>query len=202
MMSQILFHMHRTMERLALSHFSTCITLLAVNMSCRQLSCRKGTGRYATLLQDSKACKAKSKIQCRGNIKKMVGPRKLKGRLPSDNPAAALPGYVEKWWQSYWCCWIFEAIISLLRLILRTCLLFRELINPTVQWPCTVDGYQQRIWICYYVSFIHEIFSIYFPIHLICYVLVYEILEWTNNCLSRYCAICIGSNHSKCRTAN
>jgi hypothetical protein len=39
---------------------------------------------------------AKSKIQCRGiNKKEMGGTRKVKGRLPSDNPAAALPGYVE-----------------------------------------------------------------------------------------------------------
>jgi hypothetical protein len=39
---------------------------------------------------------AKSKIQCWGIIKKeMDWPRKVKGRLPSDNPAAALTGYVE-----------------------------------------------------------------------------------------------------------
>ena len=65
-------------------------------LSCRQLPCSKINGRYATLLQDSKACKAKSKIQCWGiNKKEMGGPLKVKGHLPSDNPAAALPGYVE-----------------------------------------------------------------------------------------------------------
>jgi hypothetical protein len=56
----------------------------------------KNNGRNTTLLQDSKACKAKSKIQCRNKIK-MGWPWKVKGLLPSDNPAAALPGYVEKW---------------------------------------------------------------------------------------------------------
>jgi hypothetical protein len=75
------------------NHFLTFITPLVVKLSCRQLSCSKSNGRHATLLHDSKA---KSKIQCQGiNKKEMGGPRKVKGRLPSDNRAAALPGYVE-----------------------------------------------------------------------------------------------------------
>jgi hypothetical protein len=55
----------------------------------------KINGRCATLRQDSKACKGKSKIQCRGIKKEMGWPWKVKGHLPSYNPAAALPGYVE-----------------------------------------------------------------------------------------------------------
>jgi hypothetical protein len=82
------------------THFLTFITPLVVMLSCRQLSCSKisckNKGRCAILLQDSKACKAKSKIQCRGIYKQEMGrQRKVKGRLPSDNPAAALPGFVE-----------------------------------------------------------------------------------------------------------
>jgi hypothetical protein len=80
------------------THFLIFITPRVVMPSCRQLSCSKINGRCATLRQDSKACKAKSKIQCRGIKKEMGGPRKVKGHLPSGNPAAAaLPGYVEKW---------------------------------------------------------------------------------------------------------
>jgi hypothetical protein len=41
------------------------------------LSSSKINGRCATLRQDSKACKAKSKIQCRGIKKEMGGPRKV-----------------------------------------------------------------------------------------------------------------------------
>ena len=47
------------------THFSTFITPRVVMVSCRQLSSSKINGRCATLRQDSKACKAKSKIQCR-----------------------------------------------------------------------------------------------------------------------------------------
>ena len=84
-----------TDKKVLSTHFSTIITPRVVMVSCRQLSSSKINGRCATLRQDSKACKAKSKIQCRGIKKEMGGPRKVKGHLPSDNPAAALPGYVE-----------------------------------------------------------------------------------------------------------
>jgi hypothetical protein len=84
-----------TDKKVLSTHFSTFITPRVVMVSCRQLSSSKINGRCATLRQDSKACKAKSKIQCRGIKKEMGGPRKVKGHLPSDNPAAALPGYVE-----------------------------------------------------------------------------------------------------------
>ena len=78
------------------THFLIFITPRVVMLSCRRLSCSNINGRCATLLQDSKAGKAKSKIQCWGiNKKEMGGPLKVKGHLPSDNPAAALPGYVE-----------------------------------------------------------------------------------------------------------
>jgi hypothetical protein len=66
------------------TYFLTFNTPRVVTLSCRQLSCSKSNGRYATLLQDSNACKAKSKIQCRGINKKEMGvPQKVKGRLPA-----------------------------------------------------------------------------------------------------------------------
>jgi hypothetical protein len=79
------------------THFLTFITPLVVVLSCRQLSCSKSDGKYATLLHDSKACKASRKFNAGVLIikKEMGGPQKAKGLPPSDNPAAALPGYAE-----------------------------------------------------------------------------------------------------------
>jgi hypothetical protein len=81
-----------TDKKVLSTQFSTFITPRVVMVSCRQLPSTKINGRCATLRQDSKACKAKSKIHIK---KEMGGPRKVKGHLPSDNPEAALPGYVE-----------------------------------------------------------------------------------------------------------
>ena len=72
---------------------------------------------------------------------------------------------------------------------------FRELIS------CKDDGYRWRIWIRHFFSFIRGIFSNLFAnlADMQCSI-VYEIQEWTNNCLSLCCAMCIASNHSKWRS--
>ncbi len=147
------------------NHFLTFITPLVVMLSCRQLSCSKSNGRYATLLQDSKACKARSKIQCRGINKNEMGCHG-KWRVVSQattlqllclvmlNSGDKVVG-VAKFLKLSFRYLLYLTILSIF---------FRELISPTVVSACTIDGYCLRIWIRCYFSFIRGIFSIHLPI--------------------------------------
>ena len=186
-----------TDKKVISTHFSTFITPRVVMVSCWQLSSSKINGKCATLRQDSKACKEKLKIQCWGIKKEIGGPRKVKGhpkRQPCSSSCIA------------WLCW--KVVTKLLMLLnswsfhfvvllklTNLSIYFRELIS------CTVDGYSWRIWIRHFFSFIRGIFSDLCAnlADMQCSI-VYEIQEWTNNCLSLCCAMCIASNHSKWRS--
>ena len=133
----------------------------------------------------------------RGIKKEMGGPRKVKGhpkRQPCSSSCIA------------WLCW--KEVTKLLMLLnswsfhfvvllqlTNLSNFFRELIS------CKDDGYRWRIWIRHFFSFIRGIFSNLFAnlADMQCSI-VYEIQEWTNNCLSLCCAMCIASNHSKWRS--
>jgi hypothetical protein len=55
----------------------------------------KATGDTPHYFRTAKHAKRSRKFKEGVGKKKKGRPRKMKGRLPSDNPAAALPGYVE-----------------------------------------------------------------------------------------------------------
>ena len=83
-------------SKLRLARTNRCFLLIPQLLSHHVLSCCHADNRHAVKSMVDAPHYVRTAMRAGWGIKKeRDGPRKVKGHLPSDNPAADLPGYVE-----------------------------------------------------------------------------------------------------------